>query len=124
MFELLDLFVTTVNKFFHDKTLKLNPSAEYGFEVYKEDDPIDFLQLSSGEKQLFILLAETVLQNRKNSIFIADEPELSLHVSWQNELLRAISTLNPHSQVIVATHSPEIAGPWENSIIKMSEILS
>ncbi len=114
----------TTNGFFHDKTLKLNPSAEYGCEIYKKDKPINFMQLSSGEKQLFILIAETVLQAGGAAVFIADEPELSLHVSWQRNLINAICTLNPNSQLIVATHSPEIAGSWENQTIRMSGVLN
>ncbi len=124
LFELLNLFLNTINDFFPDKNVKLNSKAEYGLEILKNNVPINFGQLSSGEKQLFILLAETVLQQGKNSVFIADEPELSLHVSWQKRLLRAIRVLNSDSQIIVATHSPEIAGAWRDHIIKMSEVLS
>lgn len=90
----------------------------------KGGEAIDFPLLSSGEKQLFILLAETVLQNRRQSIFIADEPELSLHVAWQRKLLNAVRKLNPNAQLVVATHSPEIAGPWRHSLIKMREVVS
>ena len=42
--------------------------------------------------------------------FVADEPELSLHVTWQEKLLKSITALAGRCQVIVATHSPDIAG--------------
>lgn len=124
LFELLDLFVTTVNKFLDGKTLTLAPNQEYGLSMKKAGEEIEFPLLSSGEKQLFILLAETVLQNRRQSIFIADEPELSLHVAWQRKLLSAVRKLNPNAQLVVATHSPEIAGPWRENLIKMREVIS
>lgn len=62
--------------------------------------------LSSGEKQILRLFVEA-LRAGPNSLLI-DEPELSMHVDWQRELLALIRTLNPETQIIVATHSPEI----------------
>ena len=78
--------------------------------------------LSSGEKQLLILLTQTLLQENAPYIFIADEPELSLHIEWQKYIIGAIHELNPNAQVIVATHSPEIAGQWAKNIIRMESI--
>ena len=78
--------------------------------------------LSSGEKQLLILLTQTLLQENAPYIFIADEPELSLHIEWQKYIIGAINELNPNAQVIVATHSPEIAGQWAKYIIRMESI--
>ena len=78
--------------------------------------------LSSGEKQLLILLTQTRLQENAPYIFIADEPELSLHIEWQKYIIGAINELNPNAQVIVATHSPEIAGQWSKNIIRMESI--
>lgn len=78
--------------------------------------------LSSGEKQLLILLTQTLLQEKQSYIFVADEPELSLHIEWQRTIVGAINALNPNAQVIVATHSPEIAGQWPMNIIKMESI--
>lgn len=123
LFELLNLFVSTINNFFDGKSLILAPDQEYGLKIRKENEDLEFELLSSGEKQLFILLAETVLQNQMKSIFVADEPELSLHVVWQQNLLKAVRELNPNAQLIVATHSPEIAGPWRKKLINMREII-
>lgn len=81
-------------------------------------------KLSSGEKQLLILMTQTLLQEKRPYIFIADEPELSLHIEWQKNILGAIHEINPKAQVIVATHSPEIAGQWCNCIISMESITS
>ena len=80
-------------------------------------------QMSSGEKQLFILLVEAVLMNQRTVISITDEPELSLHIDWQRNLLPCIKKLNSNAQLIVATHSPEIAGGFPNNIIDMESIV-
>jgi ABC-type oligopeptide transport system ATPase subunit len=47
-----------------------------------------------------------------------DEPEMSMHISWQNKLINALlqisSKANP--QYIFATHSPDIAATYSNSL--------
>lgn len=80
-------------------------------------------RLSSGEKQLLILFIEALLQRTRPYVFLADEPELSLHIEWQRKILPAIKQLNPNAQVIVATHSPEIAAAYPEFIMDMEEIL-
>ena len=76
--------------------------------IYGEDDcEIDFAVLSTGEKQLLIILFKIFLSG--NSLITLDEPELSLHISWQQKLLETVRKLNPSVQLIVATHSPEIS---------------
>lgn len=79
-------------------------------------------KLSSGEKQLLILLIEALLQRESNCIFLADEPEISLHIEWQREIIESVLSLNPNAQIIIATHSPEIAGKYKSKIKRMSEI--
>lgn len=90
----------------------------------KDERPIGLDELSSGEKQLLIILGEALLQNSKSVIYIADEPELSLHVIWQEQLTGAISKLNPNAQIIFATHSPDIVGENQDNIINMESLLS
>lgn len=80
------------------------------------------LLFSSGEKQLLILLTQTLLQENQPYVFLADEPELSLHIEWQRNIVGAIHEMNPNAQIIVATHSPEVAGQWIQEIIPMESI--
>lgn len=87
-------------------------------------DLVDIDVLSSGEKQLFILLGEALLQEGKPVVFISDEPELSLHVSWQSELFRFIRQLNGACQIISATHSPDIVGHFQDRVIKVQDFIS
>lgn len=85
----------------------------------KSDKKISIKDLSSGEKQLLIILGQSLLQESKRVIYIADEPELSLHIEWQEKLTNAITSLNPNAQVIFATHSPDIVGPYQDNVINM-----
>lgn len=85
--------------------------------------PVQLRDLSSGEQQLLIQLLEVLLQENAPATLIADEPELSLHVKWQELLLAALRRLNPKAQIIVATHSPDIVGRFGQSVIDMEEIV-
>lgn len=76
--------------------------------------------LSSGEKQIAILLTQALVQKDAPALYIADEPELSLHVMWQEKLISSIRELGPEFQIIVATHSPDIVGPYSDKVISLT----
>jgi hypothetical protein len=78
-------------------------------------DPIPLESLSSGEKQLLQLLLECLTAGR--SPVLIDEPELSLHVDWQNELVQCMRLVNENAQLIMATHSPEVMANLEDTTI-------
>lgn len=63
-------------------------------------------RLSSGEKHLILIFIDTILS--AESALLLDEPEISMHVDWQKQLVQAMRQLNPNAQLILATHSPEI----------------
>lgn len=129
VFKPIETYLKILKDFVPDKLFKLDTESSGELSVYNSNDkeirhslPIKYL--SSGEKQLIILLTEALLQKKSNYIFIADEPELSLHIGWQRKILSAIKELNENAQIIVATHSPEVAGQWRERIINMENILS
>lgn len=118
LFSQITLFIDTLSEFIPDKLFKFD-SGELAVSAPGE---ITLAKLSSGEKQLLILFIESLLQKRRPYIFLADEPELSLHISWQRKIISAINALNPSAQIIVATHSPEIAGKYRDAILDMEDI--
>ncbi|MDQ8186955.1 AAA family ATPase [Pelagicoccus sp. SDUM812002] len=120
--EPVSTFLDMLNKFMSPKVFREDPN--YGLCVESITGEMRVSSLSSGEKQLLILLVESLLQRQKQCLFIADEPELSLHVEWQEKLIRSIVKINPAAQVVVATHSPEIAAHHEETIIDMEEVAS
>lgn len=67
--------------------------------------------LSSGERQLLQILLETMAA--EDNCVIVDEPELSMHVDWQRELIYSMVLVNPAAQIILASHSPEIVASAE-----------
>ncbi|MDU9003530.1 AAA family ATPase [Sedimentitalea todarodis] len=117
-----DAFVAILDTMFHRKTAEVLPTGEMVFHT-KSGKTMQISELSSGEKQLFIILAEALLQKDAEWTYIADEPELSLHVDWQEVLVDNLRALNPNSQVIFATHSPDIISHYSNDVIDMEKMI-
>jgi pentatricopeptide repeat protein len=95
--ELLNGLFRATNKTFLEDT--------FSFKLDNQTYNLSYEQLSSGEKQIFYILLKTLIQDKKPSILLLDEPEISLHIEWQRELLRHIRDLNPNCQIIAVTHS-------------------
>lgn len=125
IFRPLRRFRDIANDFFGEgnKAISFTLGGEIQINLNNQGKPLDVSKLSSGEKQLLIQLTEILLQEEQPGIFIADEPEISLHVSWQEMLLDSLVQLNPNAQMIIATHSPEIVGRFADGVIQMSEIV-
>ena len=82
-------------------------------------------QLSSGEKQLLVILLTVLIQDHKQSILFMDEPEISLHIEWQKKLIQFIRELNPNVQLIIATHSPAvIMEGWRDKVFEVRDIIT
>lgn len=120
VFSQITLFTDILSEFIIDKEFSF---LHGDLRIKAHDEDIHYDGLSSGEKQLLIIFIETLLQRQKKYIFLTDEPELSLHIAWQRKIIPAIKKLNPNAQVIAATHSPEVASKYRNSIIDMEELI-
>ena len=82
-------------------------------------------QLSSGEKQMLAILLTVLVEDRRPYVLFMDEPEVSLHVDWQQRLIDLILELNPNVQIILTTHSPAvIMNGWMDNVTEVSDITS
>ncbi len=80
-------------------------------------------QLSSGEKQMLVILLTVLIEDRQSYALFMDEPEVSLHVEWQQRLIGLIRELNPHAQIVLSTHSPAvIMDGWLDAVTEVSDI--
>ncbi|KGO85151.1 hypothetical protein Q764_14220 [Flavobacterium suncheonense GH29-5 = DSM 17707] len=122
IFESRNNFMRVINELLQRKELTLNVRNELVIET-QSGKKFPLINLSSGEKQLLIIFGETLLQRSEPHIFIADEPELSLHVEWQEKLVQNLKVLNPHAQMIFATHSPDIVGSFQKSVINIENCI-
>ena len=86
--------------------LSQTPIRAEGLQVRIADKQIPLGSLSSGEKQLLQVLLEVLATG--DSTAMIDEPELSLHVDWQQRLIASMRRINPGAQLLLATHSPEV----------------
>lgn len=91
------------------------------FRINESIDSIDISELSSGEKQIILLIAYLIFKvlPEEQPIFMVDEPEMSLHLMWQRQWINSIQKINPDIQLIIATHSPEIVDKYRNYMINI-----
>ena len=82
----------------------------------KAGKEFDITGLSSGEMQLFLRIISLKMMDINNSIILVDEPEISLHPSWQQRIIKVYENIGKNNQVIAATHSPHVVSsvPKEN----------
>lgn len=111
-------FINVLDGLFRKKSVNIDEKNELKF-TSPDGRSIPLAGLSSGEKQLLIILGQALLQRGEQWVYIADEPELSLHVSWQSSLVHNIRLLNPKAQIIFATHSPDIVSTYSNHVFSM-----
>ena len=80
-------------------------------------------QLSSGEKQMLALLLTVLIEDNQHYVLFMDEPEVSLHIDWQKNLIDMILDLNPNVQIILTTHSPAvIMNGWMDKVTEVTDI--
>ena len=82
-------------------------------------------KLSSGEKQMLVILLTVLVRDDDHCVLFMDEPEASLHIEWQQKLIGMRRSLNPNVQLILTTHSPAvIMEGWLDAVTEVSEISS
>lgn len=93
------------------------------FNVVSKGQIIPIDALSSGEKQMLLILLRVFLMDGQEAFVLLDEPENSLDISWQYELINTLVKLNPNAQYFITTHSPSIFGDgWGDKIIYMEDV--
>ncbi len=116
-------FVKTVNKFIGNNSVKkeIIIDTDGTINLKTHGNKVDIQHLSSGEKQIVTFFAYLIfgLENTNQSIFIVDEPELSLHLNWQRQFVDSIMSVNKNVQLIFATHAPEIIGKHLDKCVKL-----
>ena len=81
-------------------------------------------QLSSGEKQILVIMLTALVENGEHCALIMDEPEASLHIEWQKQLIGLIRELNPNAQIILSTHSPAvIMDGWMDRVTEVDDVV-
>lgn len=114
----LELYTDIINNRLSFKKIRI--SKKYGIDILDENNKcLRLSQLSSGEKQEIVLFYELIFGTQENVLLLIDEPEISLHITWQKKFMDDLLRIIEYKKfnVIVATHSPQIINNhWERQI--------
>ncbi|HWM25446.1 MAG TPA: AAA family ATPase [Chthoniobacterales bacterium] len=119
----LEKFLFYLNRFYQNKRVVFD--LQSGFRI---QSPLEQVltpgMLSSGERHLLLLFCNVLIAEEHPSLFIIDEPELSLNVRWQRLLINALVDCVRGTQVrfVFATHSVEMLAQHRKSVQKLEPI--
>lgn len=119
----LNDFIAIVNSFFELTNRKIFIDNEGLISLEYKENYYKWFDFSKGEMTLLSLLLVVYLHRNENVIFLFDEPDLSLHIKWQKNLISKLAAIAPSSQFIISTHSPALIGNYnDQSIINISSL--
>lgn len=112
---LIKIFHETIAPTMHALDIEFNKS--FGVRFKSQGNLIEPCDLSSGQQHLLYLMKELVFKNQPASLYLIDEPEISMDIEWQRELadrLEQITRINS-GRFLLATHSTAIVSErWES----------
>ena len=115
----IELFTNILNeRRFSFKTIQIDTNTGFTFLTNK-NKTLNLKDLSSGEQHEVVLLYELIFKAKPNTTVLIDEPEISLHITWQNDFLKDLMQIIKLQsiQVIIATHSPQIINEnWDLTV--------
>lgn len=117
-------FIDTINNFlkYTGKSINVTSTGKI-FATHKDSKrKLNINELSSGEQQVITIVSHIIFREQNNSLILIDEPELSLHIHWQDMLRNFFENFkeNRTVQLILATHSPELIDNLEDKCIPLS----
>lgn len=124
IYKIINRFILTVNSLLTDKSIYFKLSQGFSFKN-KNKETLEPGQLSSGEQQLLLLFCYVLVARDTPSIFMIDEPEISLNIKWQRQLIQSLLDITSDSRIqfIFASHSLELLSQHRSRVVKLqSEI--
>ena len=103
----VNLLIETFNKYLIDNKKLVVSNREIYVSIGSDRHSIN--DLSSGERHILTFLSLVLFVGQHRNFLIIDEPEISLNITWQRQLLDLFSKLVPETQIIVASHSPVLS---------------
>jgi predicted ATPase len=116
--ESIIVFKDIINNIFINKTIDVSATGKLVVSM-NNGTSLPLNKLSSGETQVLLMFYYILFHSGQDGVVIVDEPEISLHVSWQQMLGDYFSDICRvrKVQIIVATHSPQIIhDKWDLAI--------
>lgn len=118
----IDLYKNILDKKLFNKHVDI--SSTFGLRIVRNDGmELALDRLSSGEKQIIVLYYDLIFGLENKTILLIDEPEISLHVAWQREMLddfnKIVFLQKDQLSIIIATHSPQLINNHWNMVIDL-----
>ena len=106
----VESYINICQSFLHNKKLIMNKDSKGNIDIkiLDEDSIIRENDLSDGEKQILSIFSKLYFKEKKDIILLIDEPEISLNINWQKELIPNIVKSGKCSLIVATTHSPFI----------------
>ena len=116
----IELLTSIINKRFLFKHMEISKEDGFIF-IVSNGTELPLESLSSGEQHELVLFYELLFKVYPGSLILIDEPELSLHVVWQEQFLRDIQEITRLSDidVLLATHSPDIISDRRDLVVEL-----
>lgn len=103
----INFLVDTFNSYLIENKKLVVSESEVHVEIGDANHSVN--DLSSGERHILTFLTLVLFEGQGRTMLIIDEPEISLNVKWQRELISLFSRLLPETQIVVASHAPALA---------------
>lgn len=120
VYQTIDRFVKIINGFLSDKSISFKLSQ--GFSIQNRlGSQLNPAQLSSGEQQLLLLFCYILTARDNPSVFMIDEPEISLNIKWQRQLVQSLLDITADAtiQFVFASHSMELLAQHKSRVVKL-----
>lgn len=115
--------IIALNSFFIETGKKISFEKYNIVVTLSNGKKLRYQDLSSGERQIIFIFLKVINGSVDKSLILMDEPEISLHLSWQEKLLNEITKANEVSQIIIVTHSPAIVmNGWFDYLTDINDI--
>ena len=118
----LNLLLQIINKRFKHKRLFIDKETGFVVKSNSENKDIAVKKLSSGEQNELIIFYNLLFKSTKGDIVLIDEPEISLHIAWQQQLITDLKEIAKETGIslLISTHSPDIIGDNWNLVQTLS----
>ena len=125
--EWFGVFQNILRRLFEDDELNLEFDFKtYAFYIHSYGKKFKFTELSAGYSAALDIIVDLILKMQGKDklkrafntpgIVMIDEVETHLHLKMQREILPLLTTLFPHIQLIVTTHSPFVLNSLNNAV--------
>lgn len=108
----LEILLSIINKRFKHKKLYIDKKEGFFIKSNNTGRKINLINLSSGEQNELIIFYNLLFKTNQNDIVLIDDPEISLHIAWQQRLIDDLKEIAKESGIslVISTHSPDIIG--------------